>query len=364
MSSDNTKMPALVRLVIKTLDRVAAGAEATDKALAAFGRDLKKGADELTGKAPPRKIISLKGKPGVGETFDEALTRMQAEGKTTFAGRDIEEMRARVRKIEAKREARTAKEAEKQARAAAKAAAKAEKAAKAAEKPAKQPKARKRSILALGLANFRQSWRNDFSGMRPRDFIVPNAQEMQAKRWPMAKAVVALLGAAALGGAVGVFAYATPFLFPALFLTGAPIVGIGMFTRAVGFMLKQGPLRDRMRQIGNKALTAGTLVILAPMALAAVPAFAGLHMALTTGEVLLRGARANIRAAARTLIGREVTAAGAKPEMPTAPPRKSGWRLPAVGQPFRKAAKPAADAAPAAEAAKPATPAPLKKPEA
>lgn len=195
---------------------------------------------------------------------------------------------------------------------------------------------KKRTIAKLAASNFRATWRQSFAGMRPADFMLPKAQQLEPNliNWPWIKSVGALLGAAVIGGSVGMMGYGLPFVFPLAVIIAAPFVGAGVSVRGLGLLLPKGDLKDSIKKIGNKALVAGGLIFGFPMLAVAAPAFVGLHAALTAGEALAQGGKASLQAALLTVQRRDI--ADAPAPQPTDAPQR-GWNVEGLGDRFKKA---------------------------
>lgn len=288
-----------------------------------FVADLKQGWNDLRGKpSGDFKWPVLKTDPKNTETLQEAVDRLDAAG----------ELDPKFRKM-------------------------AERALKR-EKVRTQPRVKKRTIARVAFGNFRHSWKDAFSGMKLRYFLIPNSKKMDSKRlnWTMAKATTSILGGAAIGGALGFGFYATPVVFLAAVYSGLPLLALGVGIRAIGVVMPKGELKNKVKSIGKKTFATGVICAMWPMVGVGAMAFGGLHAALTTAEVLTKGFGASLRAAVMTLKGQDVARPAAAPALTapanTAPASDFAATAPAAGADFAQAAATAA----AAEAQQSATP--------
>ncbi len=301
-----------------------------------FVADLKQGWNDLRGKpSGDFKLPVLKSDPKNSETLEEAINRLDAAG----------ELDPKFRKM-------------------------AERALKR-EKARTQPRVKKRTIARVAFGNFRHSWKDAFSGMKLRYFLVPNSKKMDPKRlnWTQGKAVASILGGAVIGGAAGFMAFALPYVFLSAFYTGAPLLALGIGVRAVGVLIPKGDLKNAVKNIGKKTFATGVVCAMWPMVAVGTVAFGAIHAGLTTAETLVKGFGASMRAAYDTLRGHDSETSGtapalAAPAVADATPAKTfAAEAPKASADFSQAAADAAAAQQQAQqSAKPAgKPAPARK---
>lgn len=230
-----------------------------------------------------------------------------------------------------------------------------EKAVKPAKvKTAAAPRIQKRTLVKVAFGNFRHSWKDAFEGMKLRYFLVPNSKKIDPKRmnWTQGKSIISILGGAAIGGAAGFMVYAVPYVFLSAFYTGVPLLALGVGVRAVGVLIPKGDLKNAVRNIGKKTFATGVICAMWPMVAVGAVAFGGIHAVLTTGETLVKGFGASLRASYLTLRGRDSEApALPAPANTAAPAGEFAHSAPKAGADFAQAA---ADAAAAQQAAQPA----------
>lgn len=297
-------------------------AQPVGRAWGLFVADIKQGWNDLRGKPSGDFKLPVR-KAGVKntETLEEGIARLDAAG----------ELDPKFRKL----------------------AEKALKREKARNVP-KTPRIQKRTIVKVAFGNFRHSWKDAFEGMKLRYFLVPNSKKIDPKRmnWTQGKSIISILGGAAIGGAAGFMAYAVPYVFLSAFYTGVPLLALGVGIRAVGVLIPKGDLKNAVRNIGKKTFATGVICAMWPMVAVGAVAFGGIHAVLTTGETLVKGFGASLRASYLTLRGRDSEApALPAPANTAAPAGEFAQSAPKAGADFAQAA---ADAAAAQQAAQPA----------
>lgn len=200
---------------------------------------------------------------------------------------------------------------------------------------------KKRTLVKIAFGNFRHSWKDAFDSMKLRYFIIPNAKKIDPKRmnWTQGKSIISILGGAAIGGAIGIHAYALPYVFVTGLYMSVPLLALGIGIRAIAAFIPKGALKNAVKGVGKKTFAAGVICAMWPMVGVGIIAFAGLHAGITTAETLIKGFGVSLRAAYLTVSGKDSEAPPALPvPAPDTPATSFAANAPQAGADFSQAA--------------------------